>query len=118
VSWPAVIEHKETARAAGLRRNRLRISLGLAALEGLAVIVGAVDWWVVVLLAAGAVVLYVTLGRSHVSDEIRHLTWIAAVSQLLVVLVPVAIVVATFLAVALVVLVAVGLLVALLTDRR
>jgi hypothetical protein len=119
VSWPAVIEHKETPRAAGLRRNRLRISLGLAALEGLAVIVGAVDWWVVVLLAAGAVVLYVTtLGRSHVRDEIRHLTWIAAVSQLLVVLVPVAIVVATFLAVALVVLVAVGLLVALLTDRR
>jgi hypothetical protein len=118
VSWPAVIEHKETPRAAGLRRNRLRISLGLAVLEGLAVIVGAIDWWVVVLLAAGAVVLYVAVGRSHVRDEIRHVTWIAAVSQLLVVLVPVAIVVATFLAVALVVLVAVGLLVALLTDRR
>ena len=48
----------------------------------------------------------------------RQATWIAAVSQLLVVLVPVAIVVATFLAVGIVALVAIGLLVALLTDRR
>jgi hypothetical protein len=113
-----VIDHKETARAAGLRRNRLRIALGVAALEGLAVIVGAIAWWVVILLAGGAVALYLAVGRGHARDEVRHLTWIASVSQLLVVLVPVAIVVATFLAVALVVLVAIALLVALLTERR
>jgi Ca2+/Na+ antiporter len=113
-----VIEHQETPRAAGLRRNRLRFALGIAALEGLAVIVGAIPWWVVVLLAAGAVALYLTVGRDHERGEVRQATWIAAVSQLLVVLVPVAIVVATFLAVGIVALVAIGLLVALLTDRR
>jgi hypothetical protein len=118
MSWPAVIDHKETPRAAGLRRNRLRIALGVAALEGIAVIAGAIAWWVVVLLAAGAVGVYLAFGRGHGHDEIRHLTWIAAVSQLLVVLVPVAIVVATFLAIGLVVLVAIGLLLALLTERR
>lgn len=118
MSWPAVIDHKETPRAAGLRRNRLRIALGVAALEGIAVIAGAIPWWVVVLLAAAAVALYLAFGRGHGHDEVRHLTWIAAVSQLLVVLVPVAIVVATFLAIGLVVLVAIGLLVALLTERR
>jgi Ca2+/Na+ antiporter len=118
MSWPAVIEHQETPRAAGLRRNRLRFALGIAALEGLAVIVGAIAWWVVVLLAAGTVALYLAFGRHHERGEVRQATWIAAVSQLLVVLVPVAIVVATFLAVGIVVLVAIGLLVALLTDRR
>ena len=118
MSWPAVIEHKETPRAAGLRRNRLRIALGVAALEGIAVIVGAIPWWLVVLLAAGAVALYVAVGRAHRRDEVRHTSWIAAVSQLLVVLVPIGIVVATFLAIGFVVLVAIGLLVALLTDRR
>jgi hypothetical protein len=118
VSWPAVIQHKETPRAAGLRRNRLRISLAVAALEGLLVIAGAIPWWVVVLLAAGAVALYLGVGRHHEQDELRHLTWIVAVSQLLVVLVPVGIVVATFVAIGLVVVVAIALLVALLTDRR
>ena len=118
MSWPAVIEHKETPRAAGLRRNRVRIALGIAALEGIAVIVGAIPWWVVVLLAAGAVGAYLIAGRDDERGEIRQLSWIAAVSQLVVVLVPIAIVVATFVAISVVVLVAVGLLVALLTDRR
>jgi hypothetical protein len=118
MSWPAVIEHKETPRAASLRRNRLRVALGIAALEGIAVIAGAIPWWLVVLLAVGAVGVYLLVGRDDERGEIRQLSWIAAVSQLVVVLVPIAIVVATFVAIALVVLVAVGLLVALLTDRR
>jgi len=118
MSWPAVIEHKETPRAASLRRNRLRIALGIAALEGIAVIVGAIPWWVVMLLAAGAVGVYVLVGRDDERGEVRQLSWIAAVSQLVVVLVPIAVVLATFAAIAIVVLLAIGLLVALLTDRR
>jgi hypothetical protein len=118
VSWPAVIEHGESPRAAGWRRTRVRIALAIAALEGLAVVLGAIPWWAVVLLAAGAVALYLWVGRHHDRGEVRQATWIAAVSQLIVVLVPVGIVVATFLAIGVIVLVAIGLLVALLTDRH
>lgn len=112
-----VIEHREGSWGRTLRRNRLRLVLGVAALEGILVVAGAVPWWTIVVLAAGAIALYVGYGRDHARPDVRQATWIAAVSQLLVVLVPIAVVVATALAVALVVVLAVVALVVLLRER-
>ena len=72
-----------------MRHNRYRIALAIAAAEGILVVAGVMPWWVVVLLALAAVAAYAGWGREHESADIRVLTWTAAVSQLLVVLVPV-----------------------------
>ena len=117
MSHPAVIEHREPAWARNLRRNRLKIALGIAALEGLLVVAGAVPWWAVVVFAAGALWAYLSFGREHKRADVRGVTWIAAVSQLLVVLVPIAVAVATAAAVVAVVLLAAAALVVLLRER-
>jgi hypothetical protein len=117
MSHPAVIEHRESSVARNLRRNRIRIALAIAALEGLLVLVGALPWWSVVVLAAGAIAVYISYGRAHERADVRQASWIAAVSQLVVVLVPVAVVVATALAAAVVIVLAVVALVALLRER-
>ena len=89
----------------------------VALVEGVLVLVGSIDWWVVVLLAIVAVTLYAW--RAHGGrGEIRELTWIAAVSQVAVVLVPVLALVPAAFAVVALVLLAVVALVVLLRDRR
>jgi len=112
------IEHRTTRLGRALRDNRLRIALITALGEGILVLVDAIEWWVVVLLAVAAVVLYVAVGRTAVRQEVREASWIFAVSQLAVVLVPaLTLVLSVFAVVALVVL-AVAALVLLLRDRR
>ena len=115
---PATIEHRSTRLGRRLGEYRLRIALVVALVEGILVLVGSIDWWVVVLLAILAVTLYVAAGRSAGRAEVRELTWIAAVSQLAVVLVPVLALVLTAFAVVALVLIAVVALVVLLRDRR
>jgi hypothetical protein len=113
-----LIEHRERRLTRRVRHNRFRIALALAAAEGILVLAGAIPWWVVVLLALGSVAAYAAWGREHESPDVRVLTWTAAVSQLLVVLVPVlAGAVVVLAAVAVVVLAAVALG-AILLDRR
>ena len=77
-------------------------------------LLGAVPWWAVLLLAAAAFGVYVLFGREHRNPLVREASWIAAVSQLVVVLVPVLAVVLTTLAVVALVIVAVGVLAPLL----
>ena len=113
-----VIEHGESRFARRIRHSRLKVALAIAALEGILVLAGAIPWWFVVLLALGALAAYAGWGREHESADVRVITWTAAVSQLVVVLVPVvagALVVLT--AFAVVVLAAVALA-ALVLDRR
>ena len=112
-----IVEHGETRNARFLRRQRLQIALLVAAVEGILVLAGSIPWWAVLLAAATALALYVWL-RSTSSQNVRQLTWIAAVSQLVVVLVPVAAAVLTALAVVLLALFVLGALGALLYDRR
>jgi hypothetical protein len=113
-----LVEHGESRLARRLRRNRLRIALAIAAVEGVLVIAGAIPWWVVVLLALAALVAYVGWGREHESADVRVVTWTAAVSQLLVVLVPVVAGALVVLAAVAVVVVAAVALAALVLDRR
>jgi hypothetical protein len=117
MNGPATIEHGGTRFGRQLGASRLRLALLTALVEGILVLVGAIEWWIVVLLAIGAVALYVLLGRNAHREEARHLSWIFAVSQVAVVLVPVlALVLTAFAVVALVVLALVALVV-LLRDR-
>ena len=115
---PATIEHRSSRFGRRLQEYRLRIALIVALVEGILVLVGSIDWWVVVLLAIAAVALYVSRGRTAGRDELREASWILAVSQLAVVLVPALALVLTAFAVVVLVLFAVIALVVLLRDRR
>ena len=115
---PLTIEHGSTRFGRAIRVNRLKIALVVALVEGVLVLVGKIDWWVVALLAVGAVALYVSWGREARREEIREGTWILAVSQLAVVLVPVLALVLTAFAVVALVIFAIVALVILLRDRR
>jgi hypothetical protein len=113
-----LIEHGETRLARRIRQNRVKVALAIAALEGILVLVGAIPWWLVVVLALGALVAYAGWGREHESADVRVVTWTAAVSQLLVVLVPMLAGALVVLAAAAVVALAALALAALLLDRR
>ena len=115
---PLTIEHGGSRLARAWRDNRLRIALLLALAEGILVLLGEIPWWSVVLVAIGAVALYVVAGRKSDRQEVRELTWILAVSQVAVVLVPALALVLTAFAVVALVLLAVVALVVLLRDRR
>ena len=112
------IEHGTNRVGRALRENRLKIALVLALVEGILVLVGEIRWWVVVLLAIGAVALYVTRGRTAGREELREGSWILAVSQVAVVLVPALALVLTALAIVALVFLALVALVVLLRDRR
>jgi hypothetical protein len=115
---PLTIEPGHSRLGRSLRENRLRIALLLALVEGILVLVGSIAWWSVVLVAILAVVLYVAAGRKAGRQEIREASWIFAVSQLAVVLVPALALVLTAFAVVALVLLAVIALVVLLRNRR
>jgi hypothetical protein len=115
---PATIEHGSTRFGRELRENRTRLAILLAIVEGVLVVVGAIDWWVVVVLAIAAVAFYVLRGRAARHNTVREVSWILAVSQLAVVLVPALVLVATALAIVALVFLALIALVVLLRDRR
>ena len=113
-----LIEHGESRLVRRVRHNRLKLALAIAALEGILVLVGAIPWWFVVLLALGALAAYAGWGREHESADVRLVTWTAAVSQLAVVLVPVVAGAVVVLAALAVVVLAAVALAALMLDRR
>ena len=113
-----LIEHGESRLARRVRHNRYKVALAIAAIEGILVLARAIPWWLVVLLALGALVAYVGWGREHESADVRVVTWTAAVSQLVVVLVPVLAGAVVVLAAVAVVALAALALAALLLDRR
>ena len=113
-----IVEHRESPLSRRLRRRRLQIAFGIAAVEAILVVVGVLPWWLVVAAAAGSVALYVWVGREHTSPGIRAGTWLAAVSQLMVVLVPLALLFVGVLAIVLVAVLAAVALAVLLRDRR
>ena len=118
MSSDVLIEHGESRLVRRVRHNRLKLALGIAGLEGIVVLAGAIPWWFVVLLALGALAAYAGWGREHESADVRLVTWTAAVSQLAVVLVPVVAGALVVLAALAVVVLAAVALAALMLDRR
>ena len=113
-----VVEHRESQLSRRLRRRRVQIAFGIAAVEAVLVVAGILPWWLVVAAAAGSVALYLWLGRTHMSPGVRAATWLAAVSQLIVVLVPLAVLFVGVLAIVVVAVLAAVALAVLLLDRR
>lgn len=112
------IEHGRGRVGGLLHERRWQLVLGIVLVEGILVLFDAIPWWLVLVAAAAVLVLYVGGGRGHRNAALREASWIAAVSQLVVVLVPVLALVLTALAIVALVLVAVVVLVLLLLDRR
>ncbi len=112
-----VLEHGSTRPGRWLRDRRLKLTLAIAAVEGLLVVLHVVPWWAIVLVAVLAATLWFYAGRRHRSDLLRQLSWIAATSQLLVVFVPVVLAIVGTIAVVLVALFALAALILLFTSR-
>lgn len=112
------VEHGRGRFGATLRERRRQLVLWIVLAEGLLVLLDVIPWWTVLVLAAAAFAFYVGVGRGHRNAVIHESSWIAAVSQLVVVLVPVLALVLTTLAIVALVLVALGALALLVLDRR
>ena len=117
VRGPA-LEQASTRPARWLRERRTRIALLLAVVEGILVVVDVVPEWVALGVAAAIIVLYLAYGRRLGSDAARQLAWVAALSQSLVILIPLLLFVVTALAVVALAVIAVFALIALFADRR
>ena len=71
-----------------LASRRLRISLGIAVVEGLLVVANVIPEWAVFVVAIGAGVYWWMSGRNASSPMVRQGSWILAASQVFLVLVP------------------------------
>ena len=65
MSSDLLIEHGETRLARRIRQNRVKVAGAIAAFEGVLVLVGAIPWWLVVVLALGSLGAYAAWGREH-----------------------------------------------------
>ena len=96
----------------------MRIALSIAAIEGLLVVLHAIPKFAALAIAAVVILVYFAFGRETRSHAARQVSWIAAASQALMVLVPVLVILIGGLAFLAVAALAVFALVVLLGDRR
>jgi phosphatidylserine synthase len=83
-----IIEAGSTRTGRWLRERRLKLALWVAVIEGLLVaLTHDLTRWTVLILAAIVLAFYVLAGRNMKWDVGRHLSWIAAASQALAILV-------------------------------
>jgi hypothetical protein len=100
-----------------LRARRLRFAAIIAAAEGLLILVHAFGRWPSIIAALVVLAWYAAVGRNLRSYSGRQLSWIAAASQALVLIVPIVLFFLHALAIALVVVVAAIALIFLFTER-
>ena len=112
-----VLDHDSSRAGRWLRGRRFRATLWIAAIEGLLYVVHVLHWWEAVALAAISVLFWLYAGRNNGSDAVRQGSWIFAVSQLLVLCVPIALLVVTAFAIGIVVVLAIAALIFLFTER-
>ncbi len=111
------IEHGSSRSSRWLRSRRLRITLWIAAIQGLLYVVHVLHWWEAVVLAAIASAIWWLAGRNSRSDTFRQGSWIFAASQLLVLCIPIALTVVKALAIGIVALLAIAGLYLLFSRR-
>jgi hypothetical protein len=111
------IEHGSSRSGRWLRERRLRLTLWLAAAEGLLYLFHALHWWAAVALAVIAVGFWWFAGRSSRSDVVRNVAWVFAASQLLVLCVPIALGLLKVVAIAVIAVIAIAALIFLFTER-
>jgi len=113
-----LVEHGSTPTGRWLRARRLRIAAWIAVVEGLLVLIHAVPRIPAIILATAIVIFYFGFGRQLRVDSLRQVSWIAAMSQALVILVPVLAVLIWGVAVLALAVLAVVALFVLLQDRH
>ncbi len=113
-----MIEHGSTRSSRWLHDRRTRLALWIAIAEGVLVAVGVIPWLVAILVAALVLVGYFAWARRQSSENVRAASWVLAVSQALVALVPVLVIVVGALALIAVAALAVLALVLLFSERR
>jgi hypothetical protein len=114
-----MIEAGTTRTGRWLRERRIRLTLWVAVIEGVLVAVTAdLTKWTVLVIAAILLAFYVVAGRNLRWDVGRQLSWIAAASQALAILVVVLAFVLGFVAIFAVVIFAIIALVYLFSDYR
>jgi hypothetical protein len=114
----AVVEHGTGRLSRWLRARRLRIALWIAVAEGALIVFHAISWPIALIVAVAVVVLYFSAGNRLTSDAARQAAWIAAVSQALVMLVPVLLILVGTIALIIVGALAVVALILLFNQRR
>ena len=112
-----VVEHGSSRSARWLRARRVRIAFWIAVAEGILVVFHAISWWLAVGLAVVLVGGWFGFAHRLRSETARQVGWIAAVSQALVVLVPVLVAIVGTLALIVVAILAVVALVLLFSSR-
>ena len=114
-----MIEAGTTRMGRWLRERRIRLTLWVAVIEGLLVAITAdLTKWTVLVIAAILLAFYIVAGRHLRWDVGRQLSWIAAASQALAILVVVLAFVLGFVAILAVVVFAIIALVYLFSDYR
>lgn len=114
-----VIEAGSTRTGRWLRERRVKLALWVAVIEGLLVaLTHDLTRWTVLILAAIVLAFYMLAGRNMKWDVGRHLSWIAAASQALAILVVILAFVVGLIALVLVGIFAVLALVYLFSDSK
>ena len=113
-----MIEQPARESEGSLRRNRLRIAFWIAVVEGALLVFGVLNRWATLLVAAVIILGYFAVAPRLRSGPLRDVTWIAAVSQALVALIPILLIVVGTLALVAVGILAVVALIVLFGDRR
>jgi hypothetical protein len=114
-----MIEAGSTRISRWLRERRLRLALWVAVVEGLIVALAPdVTRWTILIIAVVVLAFYVLAGRNIRWDVGRQLSWIAASSQVLALLVVILALIVGLIAIVLVGLFAIVALVYLFSDYR
>ena len=114
-----MIEAGTTRTGRWLRERRIRLALWVAVVEGLLVaITPDLTKWTVLVIGAILLAFYIVAGRQMRWDVGRQLSWIAAASQALAILVVILAFVLGFVAIVAVVIFAIIALVYLFSDYR
>lgn len=101
-----------------LRQNRLKLSLWIAAAEGLLVLIHVLPHLAVYILAVAAVAFWAAAGRKYRSNTARQASWILAASQAITVLVPIVWFFTKAIAIVAVAAIAIGALIFLFLERE
>lgn len=109
----AIVEHRESRHVRWLRDRRISLAIGVAILEGILIVAGELSKALALIVAIAVVVGYFVLSDRLKPGVGREIAWIAAVSQAIVMLVPLLVIVIgtlTLIAIAVIGLIALALL--------
>ncbi len=117
VTYP-VLEHRERRASRWIREHRLRVAFFVALVETLLIVTSVLQWNWAVLIAGAVFALHFLVGRRAPYEAVRQISWAAAVSQTLPVLLPFVVLVLGTLAVLAVAAAAVVVLALVVFGRR